>query len=70
MPTSDAQDKKLDENNANAWWMGATNILIYSLKVTFDVLEDRAKIPVDCNEVSGRLFFDTRVTLERKAALV
>ena len=66
MPTSVAKAKKLDEKNSNVLWMGEMNREMENLKATFDVLEDRVKIPVGRSKASGHLVFDARMTLERK----
>jgi hypothetical protein len=70
LPTSVAHAKKLDEKNDNALWMDAINREMENLKVAFDILEDGAKVPVGYHKASGHLFFDVRMTLERKARWV
>ena len=50
--------------------MDVINREIENLKVTFDILEHRSKIPVDCNKASGHLVFDVLMTLERKVRWV
>ena len=46
LPTSVDEAKRLDEKNGNTLWIDAINKEIENLKVTFDILEDRAKPPV------------------------
>ena len=67
VPTSVAHAKNLDEKDGNALWMGTINRELENLKVTFDVLEDKAKILVGYDEVAGQLVFDIRMTLGWKS---
>ena len=46
--------------------MDATNREMENLKVAFDIIEDRDKIPVDYNKAPCHLVVDARMTLERK----
>ena len=41
-----------------------------NLKVTFDILEHRTKIPVGYDKVSGHLVFDISMALEHKSRWV
>ena len=50
--------------------MDAINRDIENLKVAFDVLEHKAKIPVGHTKASNHLVFDVCMTLERKARQV
>ena len=50
--------------------MDAINKEMENLKVTFDILEDGAKIPVFCNKASSHLVFDIHMVLELKARWV
>ena len=50
LQTSVVHAKKLDEKNGSTLWMDAINRQMENLKVAFDVLEDRAKVPVCCNK--------------------
>ena len=66
LPTSISHAKKLDKINSNTLWINTINREMEDLKVSFEILECRAKILVGCNKASGHLVFDVRMTLERK----
>ena len=65
--TSVSQSKKLDEKNRNTLCTDAIKRETTNLKVSFEILEDRAKIPFGRNKASSNLVFDARITLERKS---
>ena len=70
LPTLVALAKNLDEKNCNTLLVDAINREIENLKVSFDILEDGAKILVGHNKASGHLVIDVHVALERKDRLV
>ena len=53
LPTLVSHSKKIDDINGNTMCVFDINREIETLKITFDVLEDGAKIPVCHNKSSG-----------------
>ena len=70
LPTSVDHVKRLDEINGNNLWIDAINREIENLKVAFDVLNDRSKVPVFYHKASSHLVLDICMTLEREVICV